>query len=636
MYKLPPTLLAIVVLAACGNGADTPVATPAGAPLAATAPLAPATAPASAAATADPIERETARLNEWFEAAFEESLDFSPIRKTLYGRKDDYGKIDDLSEAAQDEQYALGRIRVAELRESFDYARLTPEAKISYDLWLYQYEQAEAALPFRRRSYLFHQMGGQHTGLPQLMITAHRVDDESDMVAYIARVGEIGRAVEQMLERAKVAAAEGVRAPRFAYEAVIEQARALITGAPFEGEGDAPLWADANAKIDALVERGEIDVERAAALRAHAETALTAGFEPAYEALIAWAEAELPQTDEIATGVWKLPEGQAFYENRLRASTTTDMTAEEIHELGLAEVARIRAEMEGIKSRVGFDGELDEFFAFVRDDPKFYYASTDEGRQAYLETARDHFAFIEAKLPDYFGLLPKARLEVRRVEPFRERPGQAQHYQIATPDGSRPGIYYAHLIDMSSMPIPQMEAIAYHEGIPGHHMQLSIAQELTGLPVFRTRAAFTAYSEGWGLYAERLAKEMGAYEDPYSDFGRLTTEIWRAIRLVVDTGLHAKRWTEDEAVDYFMANSSAAEGQIRAEVERYIVMPGQATAYKIGMLKIQELRARADASLGDAFDIREFHDTVLGGGGLPLSILERRVEEWIAASLDDA
>src|SRR5690606_19570977 len=266
-----------------------------------------------------------------------------------------------------------------------------------------------------------------------------------------------------------------------------------------------------------------------------------------------------------------------------------------------------------------------------RGNAQFLFSNTDEGREAYLQTSRDYFAAIEARLPEFFGLLPKAKLVVKRVEAFREQPGQAQHYMTGTPDGSRPGTYYVHLIDMNSMPKIGLESIAYHEGIPGHHMQMSIAQELTGLPQFRTQAGYTAYTEGWGLYAEQLAKEMGAYQDPYSDFGRLEGEIWRAIRLVVDTGLHAKGWTEQQAVDYFLANGSTSEGQVRAEIRRYIVMPGQATAYKIGMLKILELRGRAQAALGDDFDIRAFHDVVLGGGALPLAILERRVDDWIAA-----
>jgi uncharacterized protein (DUF885 family) len=585
MYWTLMALLGFAAVAGCGPGGR---------------PDAPAAAATAAGQASDErMAAETARLNAWFEARYEEELEFHPILKTRIGRKDAYDEIDDLSEAAQDRELAWGRETVADLQQTFDDARLAPEGQASYHVWVSQRERAEAAAAFRRRGYRFHQMGGPHTDLPQFLITVHRVDDESDMVAYITRLGEVGRAVGQALERARLASAEGVHAPRFAYEAVIGQARAVVTGAPFPGEGDSPLWADAGAKIDALVASGEIDAERAGALRAQASAALVERVGPAYEALVAWAESELPLTDEVAAGVWRLPDGPAFYEERLAAMTTTDLTADEIHEIGLREVARIRTE-------------------------------TDEGRQAYLDTARRHLDFIQARLPDYFGLLPKAALEVRRVEAFREVAGQAQHYQRGTPDGTRPGIYYAHLIDMGAMPIPLMEVIAYHEGLPGHHMQISIAQELTGLPTFRTLAGFTAFSEGWGLYAEWLAGSMGAYQDPYSDLGRLTSEIWRAVRLVVDTGLHAKRWTESQAVEYFTANSAVSEGQIRAEVRRYLVMPGQATAYKIGMLEIQELRARAEAAVGDAFDIREFHDTVLGGGALPLGLLERRVDDWIA------
>jgi uncharacterized protein (DUF885 family) len=309
------------------------------------------------------------------------------------------------------------------------------------------------------------------------------------------------------------------------------------------------------------------------------------------------------------------------------------MTADEIHELGLKEVARIRGDMEAIKASVGFEGTLNAFFTMLRDskdDERFYYPDTDEGRLAYIADATADIERIKAELPNYFGILPKADLIVKRVEAFREQDGAAQHYFPGTPDGTRPGIYYAHLSDMTAMPKRELEVIAYHEGIPGHHMQIAIAQELTGVPQFRTQANFTAYAEGWGLYSEWLAKEMpGTYDDPYSDFGRLGSEIWRAIRLVIDTGLHSKGWTEEQAVQYFLDNAAITEAQARSEVQRYIVMPGQATAYKIGMIKIQELRAKAESELGDKFDIRGFHDTVLGGGAMPLELLERKVDAWI-------
>jgi len=363
------------------------------------------------------------------------------------------------------------------------------------------------------------------------------------------------------------------------------------------------------------------------------ESALIQDFGPAFERIVVWAESEMDKVPEVSTALVSQPNGEAYYEYRLANQTTTDLTADEIHEIGLADVARLRSEMEAVKDSTGFDGTLQEFFVMLREtsnDERFYYPNNDEGRQAYIDDATAAIENIKAQLPNYFATLPQADLVVRRVEAFREQDGAPQHYYPGTPDGSRPGVYYAHLSDMNAMPKSEMEVIAYHEGLPGHHMQISIAQELENMPRFRTQAGFTAYSEGWGLYSERLASEMpDTYQDPYSQFGRLTSEMWRAIRLVVDTGLHAKGWTEQEAIDYFAANSSVPLAAITTEVQRYIVMPGQATSYKIGMNKMLELRANAREALGDDFDIREFHDTILLGGAMPLHLLERRVNQWI-------
>lgn len=575
-------------------------------------------------------QSETERLNQWFEVKYEQQLQQSPLQMTFLGRKDKYDQIDDTSIAAEDEQLAWLAATVEELKTSFDYSKLDLEAQTSYDIWIYQYEQAKEGVAFRKNGYVFTQMHGIHAMLPQIMINFHKVDTAEDMQAYIKRIEGISRALTQLLERAQANAEHDVRPPRFAYDGVIEQINNLISGAPFtDAEQDIPLWSDAKGKIDALVAADKLSDEQAKQLADDTKTALQTHFLPAYTVLKQWLEKDIQFTDEIATGVGKQPNGTAFYNYRLKASTTTDLTADQIHQIGLDEVERLTKEMIAIKDKVGFQGDLKAFFKFIKDDDQFYYPDTDEGREGYLEDSRQYLAFINEKLPEYFGILPKAELTVKRVEPFREQPGAAQHYFPGTPDGARPGIYYAHLSDMRSMPKNEMEAIAYHEGNPGHHMQISIAQELTTVPTFRTQAGFTAYSEGWALYSELLAKEMGAYQNPYSDFGRLITEMWRAVRLVVDTGLHSKGWNEQQAIDYFLEKTPIAQGAVISEVRRYIVWPGQATAYKIGMIKILELRSNAQKELGDKFDIRAFHDTVLGGGALPLSVLEKRVNNWI-------
>ena len=584
---------------------------------------------------AQQAQDETARLNAWFEARFEEQLAFSPIQQTFLGRKSN--AIDDMSIEAQDKQLAWQRATVADLKKNFDYAKLTPEAQTSYDIWIYQLQQAEAALPFRTNAYIFDQMSAIHGFFPQLLIAFHAVDGAADMEAYVNRIRESGRAVRQLIELSRKNAVEGVRPPRFAFDFVIDESTKIITGAPFDDSTtDSALWADVKAKIAALQKKGALDQPRADKMLADARAALTGPFKGAYAALIDWQKQDRMNAPEKTSGVSSLPNGAAYYNERLANQTTTNLTADQIHAIGLAEVARIRKEMEAIRTEVGFAGDLPAFFAELRDkkdDRRYYYPDTDEGRQAYITDATAAIDKIKAVLPKYFGILPKADMVVRRVEPFREQPGAAQHYFPSTPDGARPGIYYAHLSDMKAMPKHELEVIAYHEGLPGHHMQIAIAQELTTVPTFRRQAGFTAYAEGWGLYSEWLARERpGTYQTPYSRMGRLGSEMWRSIRLVVDTGLHAKGWSQEQAVQYFLANSATTEAQARSEVRRYMVLPGQATSYKIGMLKIQELRRKAEAALGSRFDIRAFHDTILGGGALPLTVLEQRVDRYIAAS----
>jgi uncharacterized protein (DUF885 family) len=577
-------------------------------------------------------EDQSARLHAWFEARYEEQLRFSPLTLMQLGRKELYGELDDFSDEAAAARLAWHRASVEEMEREFDYAALGPQDKLAFDLWKFEYEAASEAARWRGNEYLFNQMAGMHTYLPTLIITQHSVDTDEDMVAYVSRVGQFDRALGQLVERARANAARGVRPPHFAYDTVIEEARGLIDGAPFTAGADTPLWEDGKAKIAALVSAGRIGEARAERLRADLSAALSGSYLSGYRRLIGFMEEDRRNVPAVATGANRLPDGDAFYASQLESYTTTDLSAAQIHAIGLEEVARLRGEMEAIKDAVGFDGDLQAFFEHIRTADWNSYPDNDEGARAYLDAATAAIDNIELQLPNYFGLLPKAALEVRRVEPFREQDGAAQHYFQGTPDGSRPGIYYVHLSDVSAMPKNQLEVIAYHEGLPGHHMQISIAQELRGVPTFQTQLGYGAYVEGWALYAEKLAKEMpGTYADPYADFGRLSSEMFRAIRLVVDTGLHAKGWSEQQAVDYFVRNSPEPLESVRSEVRRYLVLPGQATGYKIGMLKIEELRAEAELALGERFDIRGFHDTVLGAGALPLALLEQRVDAWVAS-----
>lgn len=578
----------------------------------------------------DASQTETDRINQWFDEKYEEYLQMNPMRLTQLGRKELYDQIDDMSEEAVYEMLDWRAATVVEMNDRFDYDQLEPEAQVSFDLWEFQYEILRDGREFLRYNYIFDQMRSVHTRLPNFLINFHNVDEKQDMEDYISRIEGLAHAIEQLLERAELQGEMDIRPPKFSHEIVIRQANSLLDGVPFtDGDEGSPLWNDATAKIDALLEEGAIREEEADQLKENTRNALLEEFQPAYQNLISWIENDMEYAEARPTGVSRHVNGEAYYNYMLRYNTTTDLTAGEIHQIGLDEVDRIMGEMELIKNEVGFDGDMQEFFEFYSTDDQFFYPNTDEGRQGYIDDSKAYLDALEGKLDEFFGILPKAGLVVRRVEPFREQDGAPQHYMPGTPDGSRDGVYYAHLSDMSSMPKTTMEAIAYHEGNPGHHMQISIAQELENVPQFRTQERFTVYTEGWALYSEKLAKEMGGYEDPYSDFGRQVTEMWRAIRLVVDTGLHAKDWTEADAVAFFKENSPIADGAIRAEVRRYMVMPGQATAYKIGMIKIEELRAKAEEELGDAFDIRGFHDTVLGGGSLPLHILENEVERWI-------
>jgi uncharacterized protein (DUF885 family) len=583
----------------------------------------------SLAAHADPA-KQTARLHQWLDARYEEELQMSPIALTKLGRKELYDEVDDYSRGAIEDYLSWIALSGEKLAREFDYEALTPDGKVSYDFWMFRVNSNSAYAPFIDHDYVMTPWTEAHTEPVQFMVNMHAVSSDADMVAYVDRIEAWGRALGQLMDRVEFSAAKGIRPPRFSYEIVIEQSGNLISGIPFSEEGDASsLWADAGRKISSLEDAGSISSARAGELLRDVKKALVEKLQPAYQRIILWHQQDIENADGDPRGVYALPNGKAYFDYRLATNTQSSMSPTEVHELGLREVSRIQAEIQTLMIDVGFRGSLQEFFDYVREDPRFYYSNDDAGRREYLEQTRNHLAFIEEKLPLYFGRLPQAALEVRRVEAYRERDGDAAFYVESTPDGSRPGVYYVHMSDMNANNVIDLETTAYHEGSPGHHMQSAIALENEALPLFRRSTWYSAYGEGWALYAEYLAKEMGAFKDPYADLGRLVNELWRAMRLVVDTGLHAMDWTEQQAVAYFLANTPSPETMARSEVQRYLLSPGQASSYKSGMLRIQAMRARAERALGDDFDVRSFHDLVLGGGSVPLPVLEQRLDSWL-------
>lgn len=596
----------------------------AGAPVTALARSAPA-------ASADvSIQTEDARLAAFFEQAWQARIALSPQTMTSLGIKTDYDKLDDATDAAADRSLALAETQLAQMQAQFDPATVSAESRMSMRLFEYGVQQARLSNRWRDWGFQFAANGNPTTGLPVFLINNHRVGSVSDAEAYVSRIRASERVMGQIADELRQRAAAGVVSPNFVFEPSIANTRNIITGAPFDDGADNPVWADFQRKINAL----EADQTTKDRLLADGRAALTGEWKRGYETVLtALAEvqqqaAAMPDRDG---GVWRLPEGEAYYNARLQLSTTTELTADQIHQIGLDEVERIHGEMQAIMDRVGFEGTLQEMFALLKTDPRFQYPNTPEGKEQYLTDARAFVAQVMEAAPQWFSDLPEAALEVRAVEAWREATASIAFYNAPAPDGSRPGIYYVNLSDMTQVLKPQIEGISYHEGAPGHHFQIAYAQEMEGLPSFRRFGGYGAYAEGWGLYAERLGKEMGFYQDPYSDFGRLSTELWRAVRLVTDTGLHARQWSREQAIEYFRANSLLSERDIVKEVERYITNPGQATSYKIGELKIMELRERARTALGDRFDIRDFHAVVLGSGSVPLDVLEDQVDAWIAA-----
>ena len=570
------------------------------------------------------ISAEQQRLEDFFAATWEEDLVRYPASASYLGVTDRQDQWNDVTESFQLASLAITRQRL-DFLNGIDTSQLSEDRLLSYRLYRLDLERTLAGAPFRHHRYVIHQFRGPHTSPVSLLINVHAINSMQDAEAYIARLNNLPLYFDGVVEQIQIRADKGLFLVDWMIPKIIESASNVLLGAPFDA-GDEPsvIWADFNDKLDQLaLAPAEINQ-----LREDARSALFNAVRPAYQKLIA---AVRSQQDRAMPedGVWRFPDGEAFYANRLNVFTTTSLTAAEIHQAGLDNVERLHSEMRAVMAELGERGDLSAFLERVRSDQALRFPNTEEGRSAYLDAARTAIDDMAKRLPAYFGVLPRAELVVKRVEAYRERSAGKAFYQRPPSDESRPGIYYANLYDMNSMPKTDLEALAFHEGLPGHHLQLAIAAELSHVPDFQRHTRFTAFSEGWGLYSEYLAKEMGFYQDPYSNFGRLSMELWRAARLVVDTGLHHKQWTREQAVAYLVTNTPNAVYDCQRAIERYIAMPGQATAYMIGKLRIVELREMARQALGDRFDIRAFHDVVLESGAVPLDQLEAHVQRLV-------
>ena len=532
-------------------------------------------------------------------------------------------KLSDASEAFQDKTIAFIRRDLGILR-SYPRKRQSKATLLSTDVMDFFLDDIVRGERFRHHDYPLNQMFGIQSELPNFMLTMHPVVSKLEGRNYVKRLGRFGVKFDQVMEGLVVREKKGILPPKFVIRRVLDEMTAFIA----KPANENPLYTVFKDKLEKLPKVSARDRE---SLLVAAEAGITRTVYPAYQKFIAYFT-ELEKKATADDGVWKLPDGDAYYAHCLRSMTSTDYTPQQVHEIGVKEVERIEGEMRAILEKSGYKNvkspakQLHDFGT----EERFLYPNTDEGRAAALSEYQRILDEMNATLDPYFAVRPKAGLKVERVPEFREKTSAGAYYQPGDLSGSRPGVFYANMRDMKEVHKFGMKTLSYHEGIPGHHFQIAIAQELKGIPFFRRMIPFTAYAEGWALYAEKLAREMGFYkDDPYGELGCLDAELFRAVRLVVDTGIHFKKWTREQAIEYMEAHSAQAHESVVSEIERYIVMPGQACAYKIGMIKMVELRDKAKKALGDKFELRRFHDVVLKSGSMPLTLFEQVVEEYI-------
>jgi uncharacterized protein (DUF885 family) len=560
----------------------------------------------------------------------------------LYDRSKD--ELDDISDAKQWESFNKMKEDYETLM-SYDFESQSEENKLNTKILAFYLQGLKDSEPFFYHGYPVNQIGGIQNGLPSLMESAHKLRDESDVEAYISRLSKFDTKFEQLIENLKIAENKGIIPPKFVIKRVVDEMKGFtgiltetidstkVSNSTLSAEKSNILYTNFELKIDKL---DEISAEQKTSYKKQVEVEIDTTVFRAYKNLIDYFE----KLDEKATtddGVWKLPNGEAYYRHQLKQSTTTNLNPEEVHQIGLSEVARIKSEMKNILLAEGYVDSTKTVGVIIQElnkEERFLFPNTDEGRQMVLDEYDRILSEISGGLDNAFDVRPKAGLEVKRVPEFKEEGSAGAYYNGPAMDDSRGGVFYANLRNVHESVKFGMKTLAYHEGIPGHHFQIAIQSELEGVPVFRTIGLFTAYVEGWALYSEQLAWELGLYDnDPFGNLGRLQAEMFRAVRLVVDTGIHYKKWTREEAIDYMVLNTGMTITEVTTEIERYIVWPGQACAYKIGMLKILELREKAKQELGNEFDLREFHNVVLKNGAVPLGILEEIVDSYIRETL---
>jgi len=538
------------------------------------------------------------------------------------------GKLAAVGLEKRDDDYAFAEQAIADVKK-FDRTRLEPQEQITYDVLLDFYGSQAAFRPFDWLSseglYPISPMFGTQVQLASFLQTSHVVKNEKTARNYVVRLQAMGGKLDALTAEMQRQSAAGVVLP----SALLERSLVVIDDTIQPSPEQSPLVA---SFVERMAKAEGLDDTLRASLRDDAIEAVRTGVYPAYERMRAALIAERPKAEGVPDGVGRLPDGAAFYQAMLRQFTTSDYTPEQVHQLGLAEVARIDAEMDALLKSQGLEsGTVAERMAALRTDPRFLFENTEAGREQLLAGYREILDDIALRMPEYFKTIPPGKLAVERIPASAEKGSAMAYYNPAALDGSRPGTFFANLRDTSELPTWGMKTLAVHEGIPGHHFQIAMARELKDLPLLRQQPIYTAYSEGWALYAERLAAEIGLYEsDPFGDLGRLQAEMFRAVRLVVDTGLHAKGWTREQAIEYMVGTAGMGEDEVVSEVERYMALPGQATAYKVGQLKILELRDRARKALGPKFNLKDFHTVVLESGAVPLTVLEQLVDEWIA------